>query len=585
MRSRAFLLVCIWLASPATTPSAETAGVKYVDATAQARLVFRHASSATPNKYLIEAMGGGVAMLDYDNDGWLDVFFVNGARLQNPQPEGTPPDKSNPPFWNRLFRNNHDGTFADVTAKAGLKGTGYGMGVSTGDYDNDGFTDLVVTTYGGAFLYRNNGNGAFTDRTRGARIATAGWTSCSGFVDYDGDGFLDLFVCRYLEWNFAAGARFCGVKQPNGRAFCHPDEFKPVSNYLFRNNGDGSFTDVSAASGVQAAPGKALGLAFADFNRDGLLDISVANDSFPQFLFKNNGNGTFTEAATPAGAAYNEDGQTFAGMGTDFADLDDDGFPDLLTTALPYQYYLFFRNNGDGTFLDASSRTGLLALTRLYGGWGMRVLDYDNDGRKDVFLANSHVMDNIQVTQPQLRYPQPLLLLQYRQQKFVDVSPSSGDVFRETWASRGAAFGDLDNDGDLDVVVTTCDGSAYLLRNEGGNRNRWIGVELHGTKANRQGLGAEIVLVAQSDRRHYNTSTTAGSYFSASDHRVFFGLGQETGVRELRIRWPGGKEQVVTNPPLNQVVQVTEAPAPVAQALVPAAPRLVSAPAAALDHR
>jgi len=539
-------------------PSAETAAVTYVDASEQARLAFRHVSAATPNKYLIETMGGGVAVLDYDNDGWLDVFFVNGARIENPQPDGSPMDKADPRFWNRLFRNNRGSTFTDVTQKAGLQGAGYGMAVATGDYDNDGFTDLVVTTYGGAFLYRNNGNGTFSDRTRQAGLLTEGWTSCAGFLDYDHDGFVDLFVCRYLDWNFTAGARFCGTKQPGGRSYCHPDEFQPVSNYLFRNNGDGTFRDASESSGIKALPGKALGVAFADFNRDGRIDISVANDSYPQFLFQNQGGGGFAEVGTLAGAAYTEDGQVFAGMGTDFADLDDDGLPDIITTALPYQYYVFLRNTGNGAFTDASSRSGLASITRLFGGWGMRVLDYDNDGGKDLFLVNSHVMDNIELTQPQLRYPQRMLLLHYRQQKFLDASPQSGEVFQQSWPSRGAAFGDLDNDGDIDVVVSACDGPARLLRNEGGHRNPWIGLELRGVRSNRQGLGAEVVLVSETGRRQYNVSSTAGSYFSASDRRVFFGLGREKAIRELRIRWPGGREQVIPAPALNRILKVTE---------------------------
>jgi hypothetical protein len=555
-------MACAWLALLGTPRPADPLAVTYVDDTERAGLRFRHVNSATPHKYLIETMGGGVALLDYNGDGWLDVFFVNGARLRDPHPDGEDPRKTEPRFWNRLFRNNRDGTFTDVTEQAGLAGRGYGMGAAAADYDNDGDTDLLVTTYGGAILYRNNGDGTFTDRTREAGLAAAGWTSCAGFVDYDNDGRLDLFVCRYVEWNFAAGARVCGSRQPGGRAYCHPDEFPPIANYLFRNQGDGTFRDVSEASRIGAAPGKALGLAFADFDRDGLVDISVANDSFPQFLFRNQGDGTFAEVGTAAGAAYNEDGQTFAGMGTDFADLDGDGFPDIVTTALPYQYYVFFRNSGDGTFFDASARTRLAEITRLFGGWGMRVFDYDNDGQKDVFFANSHVMDNIEVTQPQLRYPQRLLLLQYRQNRFVDVSARSGAVFQQAWASRGAAFGDLDNDGDLDVVVTTCDGPAYLLRNEGGNRNHWLGVELRGIRSNRQGLGAEVMLTTESGRRQYYTVTTAGSYFAANDPRVFFGLGRETSVRHIRIRWPGGKEQVISKPAVDRVLKVIEEPEP-----------------------
>lgn len=503
-------------------------------------------------------MTGGVAVFDYDNDGWLDIFFVNGAKLKNPQPDGEALDKSSPEFWNRLFRNNHDGTFTDVTDKAGLRGTGYGMGVAVGDYNNDGYPDLFVTNYGSSILYRNNGDGTFTDVTAQAHIKTEGWTTSAGFFDYNNDGCLDLFVCRYLKWNFATGSKFCGTKIPGGRAYCHPDEFKPISNYLFKNNCDGTFTDVSESSHIKASEGKALGVAFADYNHDGFTDIYVANDSYPQFLFKNNGGGTFTEVGTLAGVAYTEDGQTFAGMGTDFADIDNDGFPDIVTTALPDQYYAFFHNNGDGTFNYASMTSNLAGITRLFSGWGMHIFDYDNDGRKDLFVANGHVMDNIELTRPHLRYLERPLLLKYESNKFVDVSLRSGEVFSQVWPSRGAAFGDLDNDGDIDIVVSNCNGPAYLLRNEGGNRNHWVGLELRGTKSNRDGLGSKVVLISQSGKVQYNQGTTSGSYLSANDRRVFFGLGKEEAIREIRIDWPSGISQVIANPRPDQILKIEE---------------------------
>jgi tetratricopeptide (TPR) repeat protein len=536
----------------------DVSAVKFVDVTAASNLRFRHHNSATSNKYLIETMTGGVAVFDYDNDGWPDVFFVNGARLENPQPDSKLLDKSAPEFWNRLFKNNHDGTFTDVTEKAGLQGRGYGMGVATGDYDNDGFCDLFVTNFGESILYHNNGDGTFWDTTAKAGIKTEGWTTGAGFLDYDNDGCLDLFVCRYLQWNFEQGSLFCGVNQPGGRAYCHPDKFQPITSYLFRNNRDGTFTDVSGRSRISSKPGKALGVAFADFNHDGFADISVANDSFPQLLFKNNGDGTFAEVGEMAGVGYTEDGKTFAGMGTDFADIDNDGLPDIVTTALPYQYFSFFRNNGDGSFSYASLTSDLGKITRLFSGWGMRIFDYDNDGRKDLFVANSHVMDNIEVTQPNLSYRQKPLLLWNIGNRFVNVSPNSGEIFNQAWASRGAAFGDLDNDGDIDIVVSNCDGQAYCLRNEGGSKNHWVGLELHGTRSNWQGIGAEIKLTTASGKVQYNAVSTAGSYLSANDPRVVFGLGKEESVREIVVHWPSGAEQLISTPKVDQYLKVVE---------------------------
>jgi enediyne biosynthesis protein E4 len=553
-------LLCLAAAlnSLGNEPRAVSQPVKYTDATASSGLRFRHRNSATATKYLIETMAGGVALFDYDGDGWLDVFFTNGARLAEAQRDGVPLDKTAPEFWNRLFRNNRDGTFTDVTERAGVKGRGYAMGIGVGDYNNDGHADLLVTGYGEAILYRNNGDGTLSDVSLRARLKTDGWMTSAGFFDYDNDGRLDIFICRYLQWDFAAGAVFCGDARPGGRGYCHPDKFKPVASYLFRNLGDGTFADVSAASGIAAHAGKSLGVAFADFNRDGFTDISVANDSFPQFLFKNKGDGKFDEVALAAGVGYNEDGKTFAGMGTDFSDLDDDGWPDIVTTALPYEYYAYFRNDGRGGFNYLSLDSNLGALTRLFGGWGVRVFDYDNDGAKDLFLANSHVLDNIALNQPHLSYRQKLLLLKFDGRAFRDVSAQSGEVFAEAWSSRGAAFGDLDNDGDVDAVISTCDGPAYFLRNDGGNRNHWLGLELRGTKSNRDGIGARVTLTLASGKRLYNAVSTAGSYLSANDRRVFFGLGKETAIRQVRVEWPSGAVQEVGELRCDQLLRVIE---------------------------
>jgi hypothetical protein len=563
LMSRSFLttfLICS-AAIPALTLGSlsgnQPTPVRYVDVTAASGLQFLHRNSATPSKFLIETMTGGVALFDYDNDGWLDVFFVNGAKLKENQADTEPLEKTGPEYWNRLFRNNHDGTFADVTAKAGLQGKGYGMGAATGDYDNDGDTDLFVTSYGSAALYRNNGDGTFSDVTASSKLTAQGFLTSAGFLDYDHDGNLDLFVCRYMQWNFASNI-YCGNKGEDGRSYCHPDNFKPISNLLFRNNGDGTFTDVTLPSKIGESAGKSLGLAFADFNNDGLLDISVANDSYQQFLFKNLGKGVFQEMGVIAGTGYTEDGKSFAGMGTDFADIDDDGFPDIVTTALSNESYAYFHNNGDESFTYATLVSSLGELTRLLAGWGMRIFDYDNDGAKDLFLANSHVMDNIEKTQPHLRYLQKPLLLKRNGKKFQDVSPASGEVFQQVWASRGASFGDLDNDGDIDIVVSNCNGPAYVIRNEGGNHNHWIGLELQGKKSNRDGIGARVKLVLASGKAQYNLATTTASYLSAIDRRVFFGLGTEAKIKELEILWPSGVKQLVSNPAIDQFTKIVE---------------------------
>ncbi len=535
--------------------------VRYTDITESSKIRFQALNSATPNKYLIETMIGGVGVLDYDGDGWLDIFFVNGAKLKDPQPDGEELDKSSPEFWNRLYRNNHDGTFTDVTEKAGLKGKGYGNGVAVGDYNNDGYPDILVTNYGPCVLYRNNGNGTFTDVTAEAGLKTDGWATSAVFFDYNKDGFLDLFICRYLEWNFA-GNPYCGHKTPGGRAYCHPDNFKAVSNYLFKNNGNGTFTDVSEPSGIKSKLGYGLGVCVADFNNDGWPDIYVANDAFPQFLFMNNGNGTFTETGTLVGVGYTDQGNTFSGMGTDAQDLDDDGSFDIITTALSNETYAYFHNNGDGTFTFATMMSNLGDLTRLLGGWGMHIYDYDNDGYKDLFLANSHVMDNIEKTQPHLSYMQKPLMLKNDGKRFVNVSSSSGDIFNKTFASRGAAFGDLDNDGDVDVVVSNLTSPAYILRNDGGNKNTWIGLDLRGTKSNRDGIGAKVKLISESGKAQYYQVTTESSYQSANDRRVFMGIGKEKKIKEIRINWPSGIEQVLSNPEPRQILRVEEKAVP-----------------------
>jgi enediyne biosynthesis protein E4 len=537
--------------------------IQFTDITESSRIAFTHAASKTPMKFLPETMGGGVALLDYNDDGRLDIFFTNGARLEEKMTSARQPDKAQPGYWNRLYQQNDAGTFRDVTEKAGLKGTRYDFGAAAGDYDNDGDADLYVTGYGGNTLYRNNGDGTFSDVTAKAGVTGGGWSSSAGFFDYNNDGGLDLFVCRYLTWSWETH-KFCGDEQPGGRAYCHPDNYKGITNILYRNNGDGTFADVSKEAGIGNPGGKGLGVAFNDFDRDGWTDIFVANDSVRQFLYHNEGNGKFEEIGLIAGVGYNEDGKTFAGMGTDFNDYDNDGWPDIVDTALGNEMYALFRNNGDRTFSYTTHSTGLGAATLLMSGWGIKFFDYDNDGWKDLFVAQSHVLDTIERTTTSLKYLEPPLMLRNggnrsnRGKRFADVSSGLGEAFTAAYAGRGAAFGDLDNDGDIDIVMATLDRRPALLRNDGGNRQRWLILGLVGTKSNRDGLGAQIKIVSSSGIEQYQVATTASSYQSASDRRVHFGLGADELVKTIEIRWPSGVIQKLSNVKANQILKVVE---------------------------
>ena len=541
---------------PIATSSAP--GVQFADVTRAVGIDFTHENAATTNKYLIETMGGGVALLDYDNDGRLDVFFTNGARLDDPMPPDQSPDKSDRRFWNRLYGQKADGTFTDVTERAGLTGMPqnyYGMGVAVGDYDNDGFADLYVTNYGGNTLYRNKGNGTFADVTRAAGVAGGGWSASAGFFDYDNDGHLDLFVTRYLNWTFQIN-RHCGEKKPGYRAYCHPDNFDGAASILYRNNGDGTFADVSSRAGVASTDGKGLGVAFADYDNDGFIDVYVANDSVQSFLYRNAGNGTFAELGLLAGVGFNDDGKTFAGMGTDFADYDNDGHPDVLVTDLSNERYMLFRHNGDASFRDVTNTSGVGGATLPYSGWSTRFFDYDNDGWKDIFVAQGHVMDTIEKTAPNLKYLQPPLLLRNESGRFVRVTP--GEIFQKDFAGRGAAFGDLDNDGDVDIVVSNVGQKAFVLRNDGGNRQNWLGIRTTGRRSNRDGLGCRVKVVSASGLAQHFTIGTAVGYLSASDKRLLVGLGSDAAAKRVEIRWPSGAVQTFDDVKAGQTLAATE---------------------------
>src|SRR5579872_3951146 len=388
-------------------PSTKLVPGKFRDITSEVGIDFHYLSSHTTKKYLIETMGTGVALFDYDNDGRLDIFFVNGAPISDPTQRGTIPQKIGPQHWNRLYHQKADGTFEDVTEKAGLQGVGYGMGVAVGDYDNDGFEDLYVTAYGGNRLYHNNGDGTFTDVTEKAGVAGEGWSTSAAWVDLDNDGQLDLVVLRYLDWDFSDV--WCGTHQEGYRSYCTPDIFKPIAPLVYHNEGNGHFVEVSQKIGI-SKPGRGLGVGIADYDRDGHIDVFVANDSMVEYLYHNKGNGAFEEVALPSGVAVDGDGKTYAGMGVDFADYDNDGWPDLVITNLANQRYAVYQNLGDGTFDYASYSTGIAAMTLLHSGWGVHLADFDNDGLKDLLIAQGHVMDNIKLNFPNLRYKEPPLI-------------------------------------------------------------------------------------------------------------------------------------------------------------------------------
>jgi hypothetical protein len=530
--------------------------VTFTDITASTKINFKHNGSPTSLKYLLETMGGGVAIFDYDNDGRMDLFFTNGALLKEPMPAGAMPDKRDPQFWNRLYHQKADGVFEDVTEHAALKGEGYSMGVAAADYDNDGYVDLYVTGYGANYLYHNNGDGSFSDVTKKLGAAGGGWSTSAGWFDYDRDGRLDLFVARYLDWDFEKGSILCGDSRGT-RAYCHPDNFKGATNLLFHQMPDGTFADVSAKTGIADPNGKALGVAFADFDNDGFMDIFVANDSVRQSLYHNKGDGTFEDVAVIAGAGYDEDGKTFAGMGVDAADYDNDGYPDLVVTTLSYQTYPLYRNNGDLSFSYLTKASGVGQITLPHSGWGIRFVDVDNDGWRDIFVAQSHVLDTIELSTGYLKYKQTPLLMRNTGKGFVNVSLTAGPAFNVPIVARGAAFGDLNNDGQIDVVMSVLNGAPLILRN-GGTKNHWLGIQLSSAKSNSGGLGARVIVTDAGGRKETFDVGTAASYLSSNDPRIIVGLGTATGVRTVEVRWPSRRVQTVSEPGIDRYVSISE---------------------------
>jgi hypothetical protein len=534
---------------PAAPPA-----IRFEEVAAKAGLRFELRNGATGRFHQIELTNGGVGVLDFDNDGCLDIFFTNGAAIPSLR-------KMGPEFHNRLFRNRCDMTFTDVTAEAGLAGEGYSTAVAAGDFDNDGFSDIFVAGVKGNTLYRNLGHGRFADVTARAGVAGADpkfgkmWAVSAGWLDYDNDGWLDLFVSNYVVWDPATAPR-CGT--PEKQFYCHPKAYAGLPDQLFRNNRDGTFTDVSLASGIGRHIGKGMGVAFGDVDGDGWTDIFVANDSVRGFLFHNRGDGTFDEIGLEAGVALREDGFGIAGMGCDFRDFDNDGRLDLVVSGILNDSFLLFRNLGRRSlFEDYARRSGLLMGTRQLSSWSMGMYDLDNDGWKDLFFALSHLAEMDRYVGNDSTLPNHVFR-NVEGRRFEDVSAAAGPDFQRAAMHRGVAFGDFDNDGRVDAVVSVVNGPAKLFRNVTGGGSHWLALRLHGRRANRQGLGAVVRVRLPDGRDLYNQATTAVGYACASEALVRFGLGANRGVEQIEVRWPGGATQQAGAAAAGRVIEVVE---------------------------
>ena len=533
-------------------PSLETTPpVTFIDVARSAGITFQHDNAASPEKYLIETMGSGCGWIDYDQNGLLDLYLVNGAATKVYTPKRR--------LRSALYRNNGDGTFTDVTEKAGVGAEGlFGMGVAVGDYDNDGFPDLLVLGYDRCILYHNNGDGSFTDVTAHAGVQNSvRWASSAAWFDYDNDGKLDLIIANYVDWSPERNF-YCGDRGPGMRSYCHPDDFHGQPPTLYHNNGDGTFTDVSKTSGIGLKGGNGLGVVTFDYDNDGWQDIFIANDHMPNFLFHNNRDGTFREVGYTAGVAVSAEGQFEAGMGTDAADTTGNGRLDLIVAHLDMQLARVYQNMGDGTFEDATLRSKLSYSTYHISTFGARFMDYDNDGWRDLFLANGHVLDNIERYHEDTKYAEPKMMFRNTGRGvFENVSGGLGADFQLPRVSRGAAVGDFDNDGDLDILINNCGQAPQLLRNDGGNANHWLQMFLIGTKSNRDAVGARVK-VSAGDLVLYDQKKGGMSYQSAQDPRLHFGLGSKRSVDAIEIMWPSGSTTKLEEVKADQIITIKE---------------------------
>jgi hypothetical protein len=544
------------IAAPLAVSEGVRSKIRFEEIASRCGLQFVTRNCPTPFKNQPETMVAGVALLDYDGDGYLDIYLVNGAAMPSLV-------KESPVYWNRLFRNNHDGSFTDVTEKAGVAGKGYGMGVAVGDYDNDGRPDIFLANVTGNQLLRNNGDGTFIDVTEKAGLGGAlldgrkMWSVGAGWFDYNNDGLLDLFVVNYCKWEVNKGPT-CALN--NGvLGYCHPKYFPPLHNSLYRNNGDGTFTDVSKETGIAAAFGKGMSVSFADFDGDGFMDAFVANDTTRNFLFHNVGGKRFEEIGVEAGVAYGPTGMALSGMGSDFRDLDNDGRPDIWHTAVEHETFPIYQNLGGGDFRDITVTSGIGRTTLNMSGWGNGIYDFDNDGLKDLFVARSNVMDNISLLIPARRYEEPNSVFQnLGNGMFKDVSGAAGVDLQREAPHRGVAFGDIDNDGRVDMVVTVLGGGVKLFHNISEDAKHWILIKLVGTKSNRMGIGARIRIVEDDGTVQWNHVTTAVGYASSSDSRVHFGLNKNRLIRNLQVLWPSGIVQELHDVAVDQIIDIEE---------------------------
>ena len=525
-------------------PQDASSAVTFTDVTKQAGITWVHDNAISPERYLPETVGAGCVFFDYDNDGWMDIYLVNSG----------PSDFFNPatPLKNALYHNNHDGTFTDVTDKAGVAGGTFGMGAAAGDYDGDGWEDLYVTSYGRNILYHNNGNGTFTDVTDKAGVAAPGWSTCAVWFDYDKDGKLDLFVSSFVDYNKETS---CGNNRLGQKYYCIPRVFKPRASHLYHNNGNGTFTDASEASGITKSPGKSFGVVATDVNNDGLTDLFVANDTMPNFLFLNKGNGKFEEIGLAAGVAYSDNGSPRSGMGVDATDFDGDGWQDLFVANIDQELFSLYENQHDLTFTDKPGEIG--PATRLLSGWGLKFFDYDNAGYPDLFLANGHPDDMVETMTTRVKYKEPILMFRNLGGKFKDVSAQSGSVFTKSFSARGLAVGDYDNDGDLDVLISCNGGAPILLRNDGGNRNNWLGLQLVARQSNPEAVGT-IITWQVGGKKFSRLKTTGGSYLASHDPREILGAGLNGRIDSVEIRWPSGKTDKLSSLPINTYLKVFE---------------------------
>jgi hypothetical protein len=517
---------------------------------------WKHENAMSPNRYLPETMGPGCAFLDFDNDGWMDIYMVNSG----PCDFWTPPN----PIRNALYKNNRDGTFTDVTEKAGVTGGTFGMGVAVGDYDNDGWPDIFVTSYGNCILYKNNHDGTFMDVTQKAGLTTPGWTTSAVWFDYDNDGKLDLFVCSFVD--YSSTHKFeCGDNKLHRHYYCIPRIFRGTPSFLYHNNGDGTFTEVGKGTDIAKAIGKSLGVVATDVNNDGRMDLFVANDTVQNFLFMNRGpgpNGTWKweEIALQAEVGFSDNGQPRSGMGVDAADVNGDGWQDLFVANVDQEMFSVYQNNKDETFRDVAHVDGVAQATRLLSGWGLKYFDYDNDGAIDLILANGHPDDMIENYSLQVRYKEPLLLFhQGEDGKLHNVSDRGGPAFHRMFPARGLTVGDYNNDGAIDVLICNNGGAPVLLKNNAAQGNNWLGLKLEGVTCNRDAVGARIVWTAGGKVRH-RLKNNGGSYLSSHDPREVLGIGKAAKIDSVEIHWPGPSKQVdrITNPPLNKYVRVVE---------------------------